>query len=72
MPTQTSSMTQASFGSTSASTTPVQVTSPITSNIAAPGSIVQLDQIQRESLLIQNAEGKFQGNCCFTLKTLCL
>ncbi|KNC24609.1 E3 ubiquitin-protein ligase msl-2 [Lucilia cuprina] len=58
LPTQTSSMTQASFGASLASSATVQTTaaSTMSSNITAPGSIVQLDQIQRESLLIQNAE----------------
>lgn len=62
MPTQTASMTQASFGSSTASAATVTAGSSMSTNLTAPGNIVQLDQIQRESLLIQNAEGKFQGN----------
>ncbi|TMW54887.1 hypothetical protein DOY81_000120 [Sarcophaga bullata] len=61
MSTHTSSMTQASFGHTSTSLSSIPVpTSSASSNLTGPGSIVQLDQIQRESLLIQNVEGKFQ------------
>ncbi|XP_073820967.1 male-specific lethal 2 [Musca autumnalis] len=56
---QTSQMTQASLCSTS-------TTSTIST---APGNIVQLDQMQRESLLIQNAEGKFQVVNLFTTGT---
>ncbi|XP_065358268.1 E3 ubiquitin-protein ligase MSL2 [Calliphora vicina] len=67
MPTQTASMTQASFGANLASSATVQAAaSSMSSNITAPGNIVQLDQIQRESLLIQNAEGKFQVVNVFT------
>lgn len=54
----TTNMTQASLGSTAA-----PATSTVTTTTTTPGSIVQLDQMQRESLLIQNAEGKFQGEC---------
>ncbi|KAM7354534.1 male-specific lethal 2 [Cochliomyia hominivorax] len=59
MPTQTTSMTQASFSSSTSA-------SSMSSNLTAPGNIVQLDQIQRESVLIQNAEGKFQVVNVFT------
>lgn len=56
LPVATMSLTQTSLGNTvPMSTTAVSVGAP------SQGSIVQLDQMQRESLLIQNAEGKFQG-----------
>ncbi|XP_061397615.1 E3 ubiquitin-protein ligase msl-2 [Musca vetustissima] len=56
---QTSNITQASL-STSSTTSAAPTIS------TAPGNIVQLDQMQRESLLIQNAEGKFQVVNLFT------
>ncbi|XP_005180346.2 E3 ubiquitin-protein ligase msl-2 [Musca domestica] len=57
----TPNVTQASLSS---STTSVASTISTT-----PGNIVQLDQMQRESLLIQNAEGKFQVVNLFTTGT---
>ncbi|XP_013098595.2 E3 ubiquitin-protein ligase msl-2 [Stomoxys calcitrans] len=54
------SRTQSSIGSSS---------SAATSTVTTPGNIVQLDQMQRESLLIQNAEGKFQVVNLFTTGT---
>ena len=69
MSTHTTSMTQASFGHTSTSLPSISVpTSSASSNLTGPNNIVQLDQIQRESLLIQNVEGKFQGKLQFKNK----
>ncbi|XP_075153998.1 male-specific lethal 2 [Haematobia irritans] len=55
-----SSRTQTSAGSSACVST---------STVSSPGNIVQLDQMQRESLLIQNAEGKFQVVNVFTTGT---